>query len=57
LIDVLRKGKKKAGSVAPCEVGSQGVVFEIMNGKRELNVRQIKALTKRFDVPPAVFLR
>ena len=38
------------------EVGSQGVVSEILNGKRELNVRQIRALSKRFHVSPAVFL-
>jgi HTH-type transcriptional regulator / antitoxin HigA len=38
------------------EVGSQGVVSEILNGKRKLNVRQIKALSKRFHVSPAVFI-
>ena len=38
------------------EVGSQGVVSEILNGKRELNVRQIKALSARFHVPPSVFV-
>lgn len=38
------------------EVGSQGVVSEILNGKRELNVRQVRALAKRFHVSPAVFL-
>jgi len=38
------------------EVASQGVMSEILNGKRELNVRQIKALAERFNVPPAVFL-
>ena len=38
------------------EVGSQGVVSEILNGKRELNVRQIRALAKRFHVSPAVFI-
>ena len=37
------------------EVGSQGVVSEILKGKRELNTRQIKALSKRFRVSPAVF--
>ena len=37
------------------EIGSQGVVSEILNGKRELNVRQIKALSKRFHVSPIVF--
>ena len=38
------------------EVGSQGVVSEILSGKRQLNVRQIRALAKRFHVSPAVFL-
>lgn len=38
------------------EVGSQGVVSEILNGKRELNVRQIRALARRFRVSPAVFI-
>lgn len=37
------------------EVGSQGVVSEILRGKRELNTRQIKALSRRFGVSPAVF--
>ena len=38
------------------EVGSQGVVSEILGGKRVLNVRQIRALSKRFGVSPAVFV-
>jgi HTH-type transcriptional regulator/antitoxin HigA len=38
------------------EVGSQGVVSEILNGTRELNVQQIRALAKRFHVSPAVFI-
>lgn len=38
------------------EVGSQGVVSEILNGKRELNIRQIRALAKRFHISPTVFL-
>ena len=38
------------------EIGSQGVVSEILNGKRELNVRQIRVLAKRFHVSPAVFI-
>ena len=38
------------------EVGSQGVVSEILNGKRELNVRQIRALAEKFKVSGAVFL-
>jgi HTH-type transcriptional regulator/antitoxin HigA len=38
------------------EVGSQGVVSEVLSGKRQLNVRQIRALAKRFHVSPAVFM-
>lgn len=38
------------------EVGSQGVVSEILNGKRELNIRQIRFLSKKFKVSSAVFL-
>lgn len=38
------------------EIGSQGVVSEILSGKRELNVRQIRALAARFHVSPAVFI-
>ena len=38
------------------EIGSQGVVSEILSGKRQLNVRQIKTLCKRFKVSPAVFI-
>lgn len=37
-------------------LGSQGVVSEILAGKRQLNVRQVKVLAKRFKVSPAVFL-
>lgn len=38
------------------DVGSQGVVSEVLNGKRELNVRQIRALAKKFKVSPSVFV-
>ena len=37
------------------EVGSQGVVSEILQGRRELNKRHMIALGKRFGVPPALF--
>ncbi|MEM9510804.1 MAG: transcriptional regulator, partial [Cyanobacteria bacterium P01_E01_bin.35] len=37
------------------EIGSQGVVSEILSGKRKLNVRQIEALSARFNVSPATF--
>lgn len=38
------------------EVGSQGVISEILSGKRELNLRQVRELAKRFQVSPAVFI-
>lgn len=38
------------------ELGGQSIVSAILNGKRELNTRQVKALAKRFNVSPAVFL-
>ncbi|HQO02911.1 MAG TPA: helix-turn-helix domain-containing protein [Spirochaetota bacterium] len=39
------------------EIGSQGVVSEILNGKRALNVRQIKQLAERFNVSSTVFIK
>ena len=38
------------------EIGSQGVVSEILSGKRKLNLRQIVALSKRFSVSLSVFI-
>jgi len=38
------------------EIGSQGVVSEILSGKRSLNTRQVKALGLRFGVSPVVFI-
>jgi HTH-type transcriptional regulator/antitoxin HigA len=38
------------------EMGTQGVVSEILRGKRELNIRQIRELSNRFQVPPSVFI-
>ena len=38
------------------EIGSQGIVSEVLSGKRQLNVRQIKLLSKRFKVSPSVFI-
>ena len=38
------------------EVGTQGVVSEVLSGKRELTTKHIKALSVRFDVPASVFL-
>lgn len=38
------------------EVGSQGVVSEVLAGKRQLNARQVSALAKRFGVAAEVLL-
>lgn len=38
------------------ELGGQPVVSQILKGKRDLNLRQIKALAKRFNVSPEVFI-
>jgi HTH-type transcriptional regulator/antitoxin HigA len=38
------------------EIGSQGVISEILADKRQFNVRQIKLLSKKFNVSPAVFM-
>jgi HTH-type transcriptional regulator / antitoxin HigA len=38
------------------ELGGQPVVSKILRGERELNLRQIKALAKRFKVSPEVFI-
>lgn len=39
------------------EIGTQGVVSELLSGIREFNVRQIKALAERFNVPASIFLK
>jgi HTH-type transcriptional regulator / antitoxin HigA len=38
------------------DVGSQGVVSELLSGKRRLNTRQVKTLAERFSVSPGAFL-
>lgn len=38
------------------EIGSQGVISEILHQKRVPNVRQIKLLAKRFGVEPGTFI-
>ena len=38
------------------ELGSQGVVSEILSGKRALNVRQVRLLAQKFSVSSAVFV-
>lgn len=38
------------------EIGSQGVVSEILSGKRKLNLRQITILAAFFKVSPTTFM-
>ena len=38
------------------ELGGQPVVSKILKGERELNLRQVRALAKRFKVSPEVFI-
>ena len=38
------------------EVGSQGVVSEVLSGKRKLNIRQVRALAARFGVDVGTFM-
>ena len=38
------------------ELGSQGVVSEILTRKRSLNIEQIKRISTRFHVSPIVFI-
>jgi HTH-type transcriptional regulator/antitoxin HigA len=38
------------------EIGSQGVVSEILNAKRSLTLRHVKELALRFNVSPNVFI-
>ena len=38
------------------EIGAQSVVSAVLNGKRQLNLRQVSALVKRFGVSAEVFI-
>lgn len=38
------------------EVGSQGVISEVLAGKRALNLRQVQALAARFHTPVELWL-
>jgi len=38
------------------EVGSQGIVSEVLSGKREMNIRMIRSLSERFQLDPKVFI-
>lgn len=56
-VDVLRLLMEQHGltqSELP-EVGTQGVVSEILRGKREINLRQVKSLKQRFGISADAF--
>ena len=38
------------------EIGSQGVISEILTGKRDLNIRQVRLLSERFRVSTSTFV-
>ncbi len=38
------------------EIGSQGVVSEVLSGKRSLTLRHVRELAKKFNVSPSVFI-
>ena len=50
------KGKNGLRQSDLPEVGSQGVMSEVLAGKRRLNARQVKALAQRFKVAAEVLL-
>ena len=56
VLDFLMKRNGLRQSDLGDEIGSQGVVSEVLGGKRAINARQAKALATRFGVSPAVFL-
>lgn len=39
------------------EIGTQSVVSEVLNGKRKLNLRQVSALARRFQLPADAFIQ
>ena len=49
-----QRGLKQTDLAA--ELGSQGVVSELLNGKREPNLRQMRDLARQFAVPVAAFI-
>jgi HTH-type transcriptional regulator / antitoxin HigA len=57
-VDVLRSlmeaNHLRQKDLAPV-FGSESIVSEVLNGKRELNRTQIEKLSRRFGISPAVF--
>jgi HTH-type transcriptional regulator/antitoxin HigA len=57
-VEVLRHLMKERGikQTELPEIGTQSVVSEVLNGKRQLNVHHISRLSARFGVPAGVFI-
>jgi HTH-type transcriptional regulator / antitoxin HigA len=52
---LMEQNNLRQGDLAE-DFGSQSNVSEVLSGKREINVRQARALAKRFAVSPAIFI-
>jgi HTH-type transcriptional regulator/antitoxin HigA len=39
------------------EFGSQSLVSDALNGKKEISIKQARNLGKRFNVDPTIFLK
>lgn len=57
-VEVLRHLMQRDGlrQIDLPELGSQGVVSELLSGRREFNARQAKELARRFGVSTSLFL-
>ena len=38
------------------EIGSQGVVSEVLSGKRSLTIRHVRELSRKFNISPNIFI-
>ena len=54
LAELIRSNKLRQSDLS--HIASQGVISEIINGKRALNLRLINKFAEHFGVPPATFL-
>jgi HTH-type transcriptional regulator / antitoxin HigA len=54
LAELMAANNLKQKDLAPV-LGSESIVSEVLNGKRELNEQHIEKLSWRFKVSPAVF--
>lgn len=54
LAELMAANNLKQKDLAPL-LGTENIVSEVLNGKRELNKQHIAKLSRRFNVSPAVF--